>query len=453
MLTNQTGLFERSKKEQTVWNKSVTALTADIKTMELEIEEIIGNKIYENAFEWRFEFPDVLNDNGDFVGFDAVIGNPPYGVNLKESEIEFYRKNYNLIIGHSEVYYMFIELGLIKLLKTNQYLSYIIPNAWLSNKYAKELRKTLIKDFDLIEIINFNQKVIFEDAQVETSIISVKKSKLSNITNVGHSLDVKYQSDNNLWLNNENYIINFSENKTLQSLLLKISNSTNKISDFFDITNGCKPYQAGYGKNLDNIPLTESDVKNRIYHSNSQLNETFYKELKGKNINQYSSKDSDKFIKWGSWLMSPKDKKYYFQPKILIRQIIGKSFIANIDKSNSIADQSLYICIPLNDNNEVSLNFGLGIINSKLYGFYFRKFYSEEDDLFPKIKVNELKNLPFIKPDNNIKNYIESKVNEILLLKAEDSKTDTQVLEQEIDTMVYELYGLSAEEIGIVEGS
>lgn len=444
-------LFEATlSKAQLKYKKE---LADKIKKQVTEIEVIKSNKIYENAFEWRFEFPDVLNDDGDFVGFDVVIGNPPYGVNLSEFEIEYYRKNYNLIIGHSEIYYMFIELGLSRLLNTNQFLSYIIPNAWLSNKYAKEVRKSLIKNFDIIEIINFNQKLIFEDAQVETSILSAKKSNLSSMTDVGQTLDVKYQSDTNLWLNNENFIINFSENKILQSLLLKISNSKNKISDFFDITNGCKPYQAGYGKNLDNIPLTVSDVKNRIYHTDTKLNDSYFKELKGKNINPYSTKESNQFIKWGTWLMSSKDKKYYFQPKILIRQIIGKSFIANIDNSNSIADQSLYICIPLKENNEISLNFGLGIINSKLYGFYFRKFYSEEDDLFPKIKVNELKNLPFIKPNQLIKNKVEEKVNEILSQKSQDPKADTSKLEKEIDAMVYELYGLTAEEIKIVEES
>lgn len=451
--TNQTGLFERSKKEQTEWNKRVNLLANDISMLDAEIEDIKSNKIYENAFEWRFEFPSVLDNNGNFVGFDVVIGNPPYGVSLKESEIEFYRKNYELIIGHSEVYYMFIELGLKRILNNNKFLSFIIPNAWLSNKYAKDVRKSLIKDYDLKEIINFNQKIIFEDAQVETSIITVKKSKLSTKTLVGQSLILKYESDNNLWSNNPNYIINFSENQVLQSLLLKISNSKRKISDFFEITNGCKPYQAGYGKNLDNKPLTDLDVKNRIYHSDMKLNDKFINELKGKNINSYSTNFSNQFINWGSWLMSAKDKKYYFQPKILIRQIIGKSFIANIDNSNSIADQSLYICIPLKENNEISLNFGLGIINSKLYGFYFRKFYSEEDNLFPKIKVNELKNLPFVKPSIELENKIESKVKEILTLKSQNPKADTTVLEQEIDQLVYELYGLTNEEIAIIEGS
>ena len=453
VLTTQTGLFERSKKEQADWNKKVTALAAESKKLETEIEEIISNKIYENAFEWRFEFPEVLNDDGDFVGFDVVIGNPPYGVNLKESEILFYRQKYNLIIGHSEVYYMFIELSLEGLLKSNQFLSFIIPNAWLSNKYAKALRGSLLNDFNLLEIINFNQQIIFEDAQVETTIISVSKSNSKKILKVGQSLNDKYSFNSEIWLENENRVINFSENQVLQSLLVKISNSKTKLSNFFDITNGCKPYQAGYGKNLENKTLTETDVKNRIYHSSEKKDKDYHIELKGKDVFPYSINESVKYIKWGNWLMSPKEKKYHFQSKILIRQIIGKSFIASIDYSNSIADQSLYILIPFPENNEVSLKIGLAIINSKLYGFYFRKFYSEEDDLFPKIKVNELKNLPFIKLDNKTQAKIETKVDQILTLKKSNPQADTSALEREIDAMVYALYGLTDEEIAIVEGS
>ncbi|NQZ78668.1 MAG: type II restriction endonuclease, partial [Ekhidna sp.] len=77
-LTNQGQLFEMSKKEKAAWNKKVKKLTEQTNKLEAEIEEIKANKIFENAFEWRFEFPEVLNDDGDFVGFDVVIGNPPY---------------------------------------------------------------------------------------------------------------------------------------------------------------------------------------------------------------------------------------------------------------------------------------------------------------------------------------------------------------------------------------
>ena len=104
-LTMQTQLFEMGKKEKDDWNKKVQQLTEETKKLESEIEEIKANKIYENAFEWRFEFPEVLNDEGDFVGFDVVIGNPPYvnAIELKksldENEFNFYKNSYTTAKG------------------------------------------------------------------------------------------------------------------------------------------------------------------------------------------------------------------------------------------------------------------------------------------------------------------------------------------------------------------
>ena len=77
-MTQQTGLFEQTKTQQKAWRNKVEKLNKQIKSLEADIEAIKNNKIYENAFEWRFEFPEVLDDNGDFRGFDIVIGNPPY---------------------------------------------------------------------------------------------------------------------------------------------------------------------------------------------------------------------------------------------------------------------------------------------------------------------------------------------------------------------------------------
>jgi very-short-patch-repair endonuclease len=87
-MTSQPQLFEMSKKEKADWNKKVQQLTNDTRKIETEIEEIKANRIYENAFEWRFEFPEVLNDDGDFVGFDVVIGNPPY---IRQEELAYHK--------------------------------------------------------------------------------------------------------------------------------------------------------------------------------------------------------------------------------------------------------------------------------------------------------------------------------------------------------------------------
>lgn len=92
-LTTQEQLFEMSKKETATWNKRLKNLTTEAQKLEQEIEEIKANKIFENAFEWRFEFPEVLNDEGDFVGFDVVIGNPPYIRQEEFSDLKPYLKS------------------------------------------------------------------------------------------------------------------------------------------------------------------------------------------------------------------------------------------------------------------------------------------------------------------------------------------------------------------------
>ena len=116
-MTNQGQLFEMGKKEQTDWHKKVQLLTEETKKLENEIEEIKANKIYENAFEWRFEFPEVLNDDGVFVGFDVVIGNPPY---MRVQEIQasqpiqklYYESQYQNAKSAYDLANIFFELAL-----------------------------------------------------------------------------------------------------------------------------------------------------------------------------------------------------------------------------------------------------------------------------------------------------------------------------------------------------
>jgi len=96
-LENQGLLFEETKTEQKAREKKVTKLNNEIDKLTAEIADIESGKLYKNALEWRFEFPEVLNDDGDFVGFDVVIGNPPYGVDFSTQEKEFLKKYYDRI--------------------------------------------------------------------------------------------------------------------------------------------------------------------------------------------------------------------------------------------------------------------------------------------------------------------------------------------------------------------
>ncbi|MEL1246487.1 Eco57I restriction-modification methylase domain-containing protein [Flavobacterium helocola] len=392
--------------------------------------DVAGNK----AFSWQNAFPKVFAKGG----FDVIIGNPPYGAKLDEVSINYYREKYDSVIGHSEVYYIFSEKAINELTKQNGVIGFIIPNAWLSNKYAKKLREILILKTTIKNLINFNRQIIFEDANVETSIfiIEINKPKPDNMVLVGQDLMTQYNFKQSDWIHNENYLISFASDNKIDEILKKVNKAEYKLSDKLDVSNGFKPYQANYGINLLGVPLTVEDVKNKIYHSNIKLDDNFKKEIKGKGVKRYSFLWEENYIKWGKWLMSPKAIHYFEQPKILVRQVISDYLFAFLDDEKYYADQSLYVCTNFIGKNE-KLEYYTALLNSKLFGFYFRKFYSEEDDLFPKIKVNELKNLPIQKADSKtIENLSVASV-----LMIEKNKT-LQQLQAKVINMLQRDYGL-----------
>src|SRR5690606_32127811 len=137
--------------------------------------EINANKIFENAFEWRFEFPEVLNDDGDFVGFDVVIGNPPYGVKLNNATINILKSNYPSGISGilQDSYISFIVLGLC-LGATDSILSYIIPNTWRLINIAHDFRKDSLSKFGLYKIDTYLNPV-FDEAVVDCDIVFYDK--------------------------------------------------------------------------------------------------------------------------------------------------------------------------------------------------------------------------------------------------------------------------------------
>jgi len=164
-MTNQTQMFELTKREKSAWNKKLKQLAEDSKKLEIIIEEIKNNKIFEEAFEWRFEFPEVLDDNGDFVGFDSIIGNPPYiqiqtGSDI--SEKNYYQNKYISYHSSADIYCLFYEIGL-SILKTKGNLGFITSNKFIRSDYGKNLRKLFI-EYDILSLIDFGELPVFDSA-------------------------------------------------------------------------------------------------------------------------------------------------------------------------------------------------------------------------------------------------------------------------------------------------
>ncbi len=170
---NSPSLFEKySEGEREVLSRN---LEKQIGVLNQEIADIKTNAIYKNAFEWRFEFPEVLDDDGNFTGFDIVIGNPPY---IRQEELgtlkDYLKKDYEVYTGTADILVYFYELGL-RVLKQNGRFSFITSNKFIRANYGKPLRNYLWKH-NISEIIDFGELPVFDEAATFPVIIDLQKA-------------------------------------------------------------------------------------------------------------------------------------------------------------------------------------------------------------------------------------------------------------------------------------
>ena len=170
-------LFEMSQKEQKDWQKRVDAVKKEIAELESYFEEINSNKIYLGAFEWRIEFPEVLDADGNFIGFDCVIGNPPY-IQLQSMGTDadvLERMKYKTYVRTGDIYCLFYEQGM-NLLKPNGCLCYITSNKWMKAGYGKELRQYFVSETNPVLLIDFAGVKVFDTATVDVNILMLQKT-------------------------------------------------------------------------------------------------------------------------------------------------------------------------------------------------------------------------------------------------------------------------------------
>ena len=174
-------LFEISKKEQAARDKKAKDLQGKIAKLQKEIDEIHGNKVFVDAFEWRIEFPEVLDENGKFIGFDCVIGNPPY-IQLQKMGADadaLQKMNYQTYERTGDFYCLFYEMGM-SLLKPNALLSFITSNGWMKAAYGESLRALLSEKYQPWYLIDFSGFKVFDTATVDVNILSVIKTNTKN---------------------------------------------------------------------------------------------------------------------------------------------------------------------------------------------------------------------------------------------------------------------------------
>ena len=445
ILINQTDLFQvhKSKMDEQEFTKKVDSLTEQIQKLEKEVEDIKTNPVYHNAFEWRFEFPEVLDPQGNFIGFDVVIGNPPYIDNREITEIQknallSYQTNYQS--QRPNLYQYFIELS-YKIAKNNGHITLINPNQFLSIDAGFGLRKFLVENVIIISIDDVSYLKVFDSASTYTVVWTFKKekngnypirvSKCNSVEDIGKSSLTVYKDD---IIANGKYLIIANIN---QILIMKIEKNKIILGDIADIVWGTS--QSGYGK----LKIKKEDFKKL-----SKIDRTKYKPIyQTRDIKKYSIKWAGEYIPINIFSDNIK-KKFSLKEKILIARMTLK-LQASLDLSKSYVGKSSILTIT--DNN-FTYNFILAIINSKLIDFWYKNYF-ENTHLsggYIRYDIPYLKKIPIPKISKEEQQPFIDLV-DIVLTKKEKNE-DTTAEEKEIDKLVYELYELTEEEIKVVEG-
>ena len=407
-------------------------------------------------FLWHTYFADVFEKGG----FDIVIGNPPYGVSIKDD----YRKAVVASWGNVpdyEIYYYFMVLA-APLLKEKGIMSYIIPNTFLFNTFAKHFREMLVEKWNVLEILDCTKFPIFESAVVRNAINLFQKDSegskqvgyrnTANVTSFSDLLERErvFMTVESLLAMNQNWGLAFYLGANDIKVINQISSSIDSICNHYDVSQGYIPYRKSdlikiYGKEEG-----ERIVKERLWHSQQPLDNTYIQEIYGRDITKYSYHSTGEYVKYGKHLACYVDLKFFNSSRLLVREITNPQIIACLLDELFVNDPQL-ISVIVRDER-YSLEFLWGILNSKLATYYhFHHSPKATKGAFPKILVQDIKGFPLpIASDEQISSL--GKVSKKVLTKKKSNlSTDTSVLENQIDFLVYHLYGLTYDEVLIVD--
>jgi len=519
-LTTQPSFFEMTKTEKAAWERQVKKITGEITSLEKTLEEIRSNKIYENAFEWRFEFPEVLDDNGKFTGFDVVIGNPPY---MRVQEIQasqpankiYYEQTYSNARASYDLANLFFELA-VKISSLTSNNSFIFPHKFFNTASAEVFRQYLTEGRFIRKISHFGANMIFEDADTYTCVTQFSRQRSndflfqrfpyksdfqtlmldeSRYTTISYEMLIEASAlyGSNQWI--------LFENEIGIGIFQRIYNNSIKLEDFLEgIFVGLQTSKDELyvlEKESDDPFICRVPVNGKAYEFEQQLFKPF---LMGKDIQRYSSLMSDKYVffpykfvenepviiplleiekEYPKTFQYLKDHENFFKARE--RGKAGKMshwhgyiYPKNLNKFEQQKLSSMEICsnhpnVTLNDQNfyhttkvyswvkkpetSESYEYLLAIANSKLLWWFIKITGDTLQGDARTFKTNYLNPFPVpmtVNPD--MEDQISTKVKQVLLQKKSDPHSDTSALESEIDRLVYELYGLTEEEIRVVEG-
>ena len=481
-----------------------------IKFLRKKLDSALSGEEYKNAFEWRFEFPEVLDSNGDFRGFDLVIGNPPYIKEADNKQLFENTKNLRTYQGKMDIWYHFVGKG-FDLLKNNGTLTFIATNNWTTNTGAVKLRNVILRESQIINLIDFGAYMCFDKASIQTMIMEFKKSD-----NIPESYTINYAKieakkptdshrdavlarqdfEDNLYLtptitpkNLLNSMISFADsqkdlvlNKMLQNGKFYFEDSeiqigiglTDKVKNKMRLSN----HRAGEGifqlstQELKNLNLSKNELKliKPLYTTN-ELSKFFgnpknnewviytdssfknpksmdnYPNLK-KHLDEFKSVITSDNKPYG--LHRAKQERFFNKtPSIVsLRKCPNEPIFTYVDFDCYVTSTFFII-----QTNRIDMKYLTGILNSKLIAFWLRHKGKMQGSNY-QIDKEPLLKIPIVEPTAKNKSMVNEIVNFVdKILESKAKGVDSNEYESETDSLVFTLYNLTPDDVKIIKGN
>lgn len=436
--------------------KRIAQIEKEIEAVSTEIARESGGRAHGGAFEWRYAFPEVLDRNSDYLGFDIVIGNPPY-VDVKEmsaDDAKMLFSRYASAKNRINLYAAFIDRGM-QLVSRNGALAFIVPNSLLMNESYSKLRGLLLDHVDTLVKLPDG---VFEEAAVETMLLFAQKTPLSSpvrgkVFKNNEEPDLSSMAftefSRDAWRKDREHRFNITSSGEASAVCAKMESGSEPLGSLCDFSLGITPYDKQKGQDRE---LIES----RGFHARHRLSDEYVPLIDGGSILRYSVVDTPKeWLRYGPWLGAPRERRFFTEPRMIGRQIVSgkppRVYVGYTEKE--LYHTQIGFAILPKSNITPKLKFLLGLINSKLMNFYHEeRFLDKEKVTFQKFLIANCKKLPVRVPDSSTEASIVERIDQILTLKNEGLTCDTSALEAEVDHLVYGLYGLTEEEVMVVEG-
>lgn len=409
------------------------------------------------TFVWQLDFAEVFHRLPALATrFDLVIGNPPYGIVFNQRDKDMLEQRYRTFARNNEKYVAFTHRG-TTLLSKRGVLAFITPNTFLLGPYYSALKEYLLCDSEVLRIVDFGMNQVFADPNVFTALLFVR----------GTNRGAKTQHDGCLFGRVEDMAafpesvlfdkLAVEELTTLRwmpanKLIARLAKAKLKLRDVAWVKDvGLNYWTRGRGKKRGN------SIADRVLYNGQQQNRRDKPYLKGRDIERFRVIFSNRWLKHNyADLLDPAVDTFRFSSeflepiKIVYRQTADE-LIATIDPSGMLVDKTLHVILIKEEwKSKLALPYLLGLLNSKLLTYTYRAMAQEEGRTFAQVKTFRVRELPLPDASDADQTAISRLVEKCL---DSPEKCVANGWTEEIDRLVFRLYGLTDDEIARVEAT